>query len=240
MRKLLTLNARALPGRGALGALLLAALAACALLAVDAGAQSGRRKTPPPQTQPTPEAEPQGESESESRPRPSGANSNVLASFVVLAQEDTGFGSDSMARTDVLQSFVARLGRSQSVSVTSAGSGSRGDAHRRAKTETSAFVVLVAVEDEFDRGPRPAGQDNQRSLVIRTHVYEPKTGALKFTDVVYQRAARSTVGVGGVRLPVPTRGIGRYPSQLELRQAAQDAADRVLSRFQIVPPPDHP
>jgi hypothetical protein len=41
-----------------------------------------------------------------------------------------------------------------------------------------------------------------------------------------------------VRVPVPTRRVERYPSQNQLEQAARDAADRLLSRFQITPPPE--
>jgi hypothetical protein len=235
MRKL-----RGHPGRGALAAAILLALAACALSAGGgAAAQSGRRKTPPRQTQPPPAAEPQGESESESRPRPPGAS--AVVSFIVMEQDDTAFGADSVTKGDVMESFAARLGRSASVSVTRAGRGSRGEATKRAKAETAAHVVLLALEEEFSgMGGRRPGQRDERTLVIRTYVYAPQTGSLKFTDTIYQRAVRPTVGVGGVRLPVPTRTIGRYPSQLELRQAAQDAADRVLSRFKIAPPPDTP
>jgi hypothetical protein len=36
---------------------------------------------------------------------------------------------------------------------------------------------------------------------------------------------------------VPTRRVERYPSQRELEQAARDAADRLLARFQVTPPP---
>lgn len=233
MRKL-----RRHPGRVAPAAALLLALATCAVFAGGgAAAQSGRKKTTP-QTQPPAAAEPQGESESESRPRPAGAN--VAVSFVVMEQDDSAFGADSVTKGDVMESFTARLGRSASVSVTRAGRGSRGEATKRAKAEALAHVVLLVLEDDFEPGGGRGRQSDRRSLVIRTYVYAPQTGSLKFTDTVYQRAARQTVGVGGVRLPVPTRTISRYPSQLELRQAAQDAADRLLSRFKIAPPPDNP
>lgn len=227
------------PGRAVLAALLLCALVSGALYAAGgAAAQSGRRKPAP--KQPAPEAAPQGESESGAKPRPADTNPAAAASFVVMGQDDTAFGADSVTQGDVMESFTARLGRASSVSVTSAGRGTRGEALKRAKAETTAHVVLVVLEEEYGGARGGAGQADRRALVIRTYVYAPKTGSLKFTDAVYQRAVRQTVGVGGVRLPVPTRTISRYPSQLELRQAAQDAADRLLSRFNVVPPPDHP
>ena len=54
---------------------------------------------------------------------------------------------------------------------------------------------------------------------------------------MFQRPYRDTATIGGVRVPVPSRRMERYPSQLQLEQAARDSADRLLSRFQITPPP---
>ncbi|HEX7956277.1 MAG TPA: hypothetical protein VF508_04995, partial [Pyrinomonadaceae bacterium] len=62
---------------------------------------------------------------------------------------------------------------------------------------------------------------------------------LKFTDLVYQRPYNDSARVGGVRIPVPSRRVGRYPSQFELEQAGRDAADRLLSRFQVAAPQDN-
>jgi len=84
------------------------------------------------------------------------------------------------------------------------------------------------------------GNRTESPIVIRTYVYEPKTGAIKYVDTVYQRPYRSTATIGGVRVPVPsTRRIEQYPSQLQLEQAARDAADRLMSRFHITPPPEN-
>jgi hypothetical protein len=232
---------RKLSGRrevGAAAAALVLVVASCAVLAAGAAAQSGRKRpSQPPQPQPTAEAEPPGESES--KPHPAAANAAV--SFLVMEEDDSAFGTDGVSKREVLESFTARLARAPSVAVTQAGRGSRGEAHKRAKAEETAYVVLLILEEEDLGDPgRRRTRSNSRSLVLRTHVYAPKTGSLKFSDTIYQRAVRSSVGVGGVRLPVPTGTIGRYPSQLELRQAAQDAADRVLSRFQVAPPTDTP
>ena len=211
--------------------------AALLLLALSFGAQaawaqSGRKGQKSPSPVPA-EAEPQGESESGPK-RDASKKPDVLVSFVAMRGDEMFTMVEPMARDDVAQSFVRRLGASQAVSVTNAGAGSRGDARTRAKGETTAYVVFFQMEEE-GYGAGVGGRADTRRLVIRTYVYAPKTGDLKFTDTVYQRPYRPTARVGGIPVPVPTRGIERYPSQRELEQAARDAADRLLARFQITP-----
>ena len=237
MRKSQTLRG----GGAVVGWLALVALCACAL-AGGAAAQSGRRRTPQqsPTAQPSPTPGAEGESESESRPRPAGVSDAAVASFIVMELDELSVGADTMMSAEVARSFAERLRRSQSVSVTTGGRATRVDARQRAKTETTAFVVLVGLEDVQTMTPTRTRGEQNRSVAVRTLVLEPKTGAIKYTDVIYQRPVRATVGVGGIGLPIPTRTISRYPSQLELRQAAEDAADRLLSRFKIAPPPDQP
>ena len=58
-------------------------------------------------------------------------------------------------------------------------------------------------------------------------------------DTVYQRPYHDTARVGGIPIPVPTRRIEQYPSQLQLEQAARDAADRLMQRFGVILPPDN-
>lgn len=226
---------------GGAAVLLLLALAAGALAwAGAAEAQSGRRRTPP-QTQPSPTPETRGESESGAGAKPAESKPAASATFIVMGEEGSAFGADHVTRGDVLESFTARLRRAASVSVSSANRATRSEAVKRAKSERTAHVVLVALEEDIGaQNRRGTMQSDPRAFVVRTYVFAPQTGALKFSDTVYQRAARPTVGVGGVRLPVPTRTVNRYPSQMELRQAAHDAADRLLSRFQVTPPPDFP
>jgi hypothetical protein len=215
---------------------LLLALACCAQVAT---AQSGRKAQKTSTPTPTIETKPQGESES--GPKQGAKKTDVLASFVVMWYDDqTSFGLDPRASEGMLASFVQRLGQSVAVSVTNAGKGRRQEARERAKSESSAFVVLFELEDEAaTTGRGSMGQQNMGGLIIRTYVYTPKTADLKFTDTIYQRPYRQTARIGGVRVPVPTRGIERYPSQHELEQAARDAADRLLTRFHITPPPDN-
>ena len=208
-----------------------ALLLALSFGAQGAWAQSGRKGQKSPSPVPA-DSEPQGESES--GPKPAAAKKpDALVSFVVMRGDEGVMLIDTLARDDVERNFLRRLGGSQSVSVTNAGSGTRGEARTRAKGETTAYVVLFLLEEESFAN-RSARTDT-RTLVIRTFVYAPKTGDLKYTDTVYQRPFRGTARVGGIPLPVPTRGIEQYPSQRELEQAARDAADRLLARFNITP-----
>ena len=210
-----------------------ALLLALAFGAQGAWAQSGRKGAKSPSPVPS-EPAPQGESESESGPKPNTSKRpDALVSFVVMRGDEGILMIDSLARDGVSEQFLRRLGSSQAVSVTNAGAGSRGEARKRAKDETAAYVVLFQLDEEnYATG---TGGTNSRSLVIRTLVYAPKTGDLKYTDTVYQRPYRPTARIGGIPVPVPTRGIERYPSQHELEQAARDAADRLLGRFNITP-----
>lgn len=205
-------------------------LALCAS-GVGSRAQSGRH-APKVTAQPTPEPTPQGESESQPRSKAS-KPSDVLVSFVVMEYDANAFGVDTIVRDDVSHNFVGRLGDSRTVSVTDAGRGSRKDARDHAKTEREAYVVLFQLDEETMSS---GVNQNTRNLVIRTFVYAPQTGDLKYTDTTYQRPYQQTATVGGIPIPVPTHRIEQYPSQLQLEQAARDAADRILSRFNILPP----
>lgn len=221
----------------AAAALALLSLGLCAHTA--ARAQSGRHGPKPAATPtPSPEATPQGESESVPRgraPKPA----DVVVSFVVMDYEDAFAGVDFRAREDVMDSFMHRLGQARAVAASYQGHGNRKEARDRAKAERDAYVILFEIdEDTMAGGPR-MGQSDMRTLVVKTYVYAPKTGDLKFTDTVYQRPYHETARIGGIPVPVPTRRIEQYPSQLQLEQAARDAADRLMQRFGVILQPDN-
>ncbi|HZT61165.1 MAG TPA: hypothetical protein VFA21_21340 [Pyrinomonadaceae bacterium] len=222
----------------ALAAASLAAVA-LALFAAGAGAQSRhapRVMTPTPT--PTPEATPEGESESVSRSHASdNKKKGALVSFVVMDYSTGLMSMNSMEIDDLVNTFASRLDESQSVAVTRADGGSRSDARKRAKDETDAYVVLFEIEEDMGAGTGTYGND-PRTLTIKTYVFAPKTGDIKFVDTTYQRPYRQTATIGGLPIPVPSRRVEQYPSQLQLEQASRDAADRVLSRFNIMTPRD--
>lgn len=208
------------------------AVAAALCLAPAALAQSGRKAQKPlnlpteaPKQGGTPEAKPEAK------------KVEAAVSFVVMRSDDAvSFNVDSITRDGMASAFSRRLGQVPSVEVRDGGKGRRQEARARAREETKAYVVLFQLDEQADSVGN--GRVDSRTLVIRTFVYSPQTGDLKYSDTVYQRPYQDSARVGGVRIPVPSRRVSRYPSQHELEQAARDAADRLLGRFQVTPPPE--
>lgn len=234
--------------RAILCALALAALCACVWTwggaAPAASAQSGRRSTKPisPVPTPTPEPTPEGESESISRGRPK-SQSTALLTLAVYEDEDAFSYVTRDVSDVVMEAFLARLTASPSVSAARGGGGrvSRKEAQRQAKNEKETYVLVLQLAEDVSPGRESVGRADTRLLAIKLSVYEPVTGSLKYTDTIWQRPYRETTTIGGVRLPVPTRTrrIERFPNELELEQAAREAADRTMSRFNITLPPDN-
>jgi hypothetical protein len=224
---------------------LLSALALCAF-ALTNGARAQSRRAPRPATTPTPEATPeatpQGESESQPRGSASKKDASIIASFNVLEDDDIMMSFNYTARDDIWKVFIDRLSKSRAVSVSQGGTATRGQARERAKSERDTYTVVFQIEEQRELSGDPSmGNADARAVVLKTFVYEPKTANLKFADTIYQRPYRESTTIGGVRVPLPTgtRRIERYPSQRQLEQAARDAADRILSRFNVLLPPDN-
>ena len=217
------------PSRAALfGAALLLFAALCVS---GAGAQSGRKGQKPlglPTEKPTP-ADP---ADKAAAPK----NVEPTITLLVLKDDTLSVSYDSLARDDVAATFVERLRRvGRDVEIKDGGKGRRQQARDLAKKEEKAYVVFFQMEET---GYGSTAETDLHGVALRTYVYTPKTGDLKFSDTIFQRPYRDSARVGGVRVPVPTRRVERYPSQLQLQQSARDAADRVLARFQITPPPE--
>jgi hypothetical protein len=209
--------------------------AACAAAAtIPAGAQSGRRSPTMSKTSPAP---PTAEKAVEATTTATKKDVKPLASFVIVEDTGSAFEVDYTARRIVLGGFVARLDQSSVVAVTRGGRATRKEARDRAKTEREAFVVLVELEEELDSiNMRGRSRPEDRLLVIKSYVYTPATGDLKFTDRFVARPYDSRASVGGVRVPVPSGG--GYGLEAQFERAGRDAAERLLSRFQITLPPE--
>lgn len=196
-----------------------------------AGAQSGRKAQKPlglPTEKPKPD-------DSAGKPAET-KKQDALYTFVVVKDDTLSIGYDTLAQDGVNRAFVERLRQvGREVEIRDGGKGRRGEARDRAKKEETAFVVFFQMEDTSYGGR--SGTD-MRGLALRTYVYTPKTADLKYSDTIWQRPYQDSARVGGVRVPVPTRRVERYPSQNQLEQAARDAADRLLSRFNVTPPPE--
>jgi hypothetical protein len=227
--------------------ILTASIASLVSVASAASSQSGRRKTDPsrqsPVPQPTPTPEEQGESESQ--PRSTRSNDKlIVATFVVCEDENVSLDFTLSSNRDFISAeFFQRLKRSSLVSVERGGKATRGGARDRAKKEHEAHVVLLQLEEDRmaprSRDRRQTGGADPAAIAIRLYVYSPVTGDLKFTDVVTQRPYRPTTSIGGVRVPIPVGRPERYPGEQQLAQAARDAADRLLAKFNIAAPPDN-
>ena len=238
-----------LGGRARRYGLLLLALALCVMACATAGAQSGRRKTAPLSPVPTPTPAPEaagGESESEGRPRrPVGGSGHL--SFVVYRLDNAFPHGDFNVEDVLMDALMDRLTRSKDLSASRNGRRiSRKEAQEIARTESHSHVVLVELEEDIGAsGGRGggAGQTDTRSLAVKTYVYEMGTGTLKFVDQTSQRPYRGqTTSIGGIRLPLPTprtTRMERFPGELQLEQAARDAADRLMQRFNLRLPPDN-
>lgn len=222
-----------------------AAVALCAFALTNA-ARAQSRRAPRPAATPTPEPTPtpeEAQGESESAPRSAGTRKDpaIVVSFLILENDNPMMSLDYMARDDIWKEFLERLGKSRAVSVTQGGKATRGEALKRAKLERESYVVLFEMQEERDMGGDASiGRVDSRNLLLKTYVYAPQTGSLKYADTIYQRPYRDTATVGGVRIPVPSgRVIERYPSQRQLEQAAREAADRLMARFNVILPPEN-
>lgn len=203
---------------------------AAAFCAASAVAQSGR-KAQKPLGLPTETAKPADPADKTAETK----KQEALVTFVVFKDDTLAIGIESMAQEGVSQAFVERLRQAgRDVEVKDGGKGRRQEARAQAKKEETAYVVFFQMEESGGMG----GASDTRGLVLRTYVYTPKTGDLKYNDTMYQRPYYDSARIGGVSVPVPTRRVERYPSQYQLEQGARDAADRLLSRFQITPPPE--
>lgn len=229
---------------GRIFVLLLFSFALCLFASsAEAGAQSGRRgpNIAKPGNTPVPASDPaQGESESKPRAQASKKENAPLVSFIVFEDDNLTVNIDRFSREIVTETFMRRLGAAHAVAVTRAGDSTRKDARERAKNEKESYVVLMMLEDEAaDSGAGSISRIDPRLIIVRTYVYAPVTGDLKFSDRVSQRPYRPTGTIGGVRVPVPVGRRERYPSEYQLEQLARDAADHLMARFNVVLPPEN-
>jgi hypothetical protein len=204
----------------------LAIAAAFALVAVSAGAvaaQSGRRapRSSAPAPTPTPQAEP-----AEKKPA---AESRAALSFIVGIDREAGFAIIPMYLYDsVLRACGDRLDDSPSVKVNIANREmNRGEAIKRAKAETESNVVWIQLR--FDSGMGQSDAD-LREVYLDYWVFAPTTAKVITNGRSYQQVYR---GGGVIVMPRPGgRASLPYIEQL-LKQAARDAAERILSAMDL-------
>jgi hypothetical protein len=187
-------------------------------------AQSGRRapkSSPAPAPTPTPQATPV-----EKKPA---AETRAPLSFVVGIDREAGFAMIPMYFYDsVLRACAERLDDSPSVKITVANREmNRGEAVKRAKAETESHIVWMQLK--FDNG-RGIGEGDLREVYLDYSVFAPTTAKIVTTGRSYQQMYR---GGGVIVMPRPSgRGSEPYVEQM-LKQAARDAAERILSAMDL-------
>lgn len=204
----------------------------CCLVVCCAGsiarAQSGRRvqKRPPVSAAPVQEATP------ETKPPVAKAEKAQLTLLVCMNDRDPFVASRYLAEA-VRNVFVQRIGQASSIRVITGEEMSRPEAVKRAKAKEDIYVVLLQLDSDA-ADTRGTYVDPSR-LVVRYAVFTPLTGKTKLEGRVYQQQYR--VGRGGIGLPSPRQSNPNYSDYL-LKEAAREAANRVLEAFSTQTPRD--
>lgn len=142
---------------------------------------------------------------------------------------------------DLLQGAVAqRLRDSKALQIELGGDMSRGEAHKRAKSDENGTHVLWLELQTNSMIFDPSGRRTRtEDLYIQYVVFEPKTGKTKGQGNIYLRPTGSS-RIGGV-------GIGRslprcYPNtsyslEFALMEAGIETAERIFREFSLPNPP---
>lgn len=205
----------------------LSVVAVFALIALWAGpvaAQSGRRaprSSSAPAPTPTPQAAPV-----EKKLAP---ETRAALSFIVGIDRVANFSNIPMYLYDsVLRACAERLDDSPSVKVDIANREmNRGEAVKRAKAETHSHIVWIQLRFDNARGLSDA---DLSEVYIDYWVFAPTTAKMITNGRSYQQVYR---GGGVIVMPRPGgRASLPYTEQL-LKQAARDAAERILSAMDL-------
>lgn len=193
-------------------------------------AQSGRRvaKRPPVSTSPATETKPA------STPATARAEQPQITLYVCMDQRDPFFSTPLYLSQNIRNIFVQRLEEASSIKVMTGVNSNRSEAVKRAKNERGTYVVLLQLDSDSVQRSSTSNPDYS-SLYIRFAVFAPVTGKTQLEGRVYQEQYR--VGRGGVGLPSPQRNNSIYSDYL-LKEAAREAANRVLQSFRYQTPRD--
>src|SRR3989440_7060161 len=127
----------------------------------------------------------------------------------------------------VLDNVIRRLGDAEIVFANSGGKMTRADASKAAKQEKSRWVVNLEIRSIYSDSGRQV-KNNQDELAVDYTVIEPQTGKIKRSGQTHQHIYQN--GRGGVSLPSKN---GPVYSEYSIKQAAIEAADRILAGFDI-------
>ncbi|HZE71615.1 MAG TPA: hypothetical protein VE135_19080 [Pyrinomonadaceae bacterium] len=184
-------------------------------------AQSGRRvqkSAPTPTPEPSPEA----------KPSPKRAPADTPQIGLILGIADDSFSHVPLYYYDsVLQSCADRLNEAPSIGLDVSGKRmSRSDAIRTAKSQKEGYVAALELRNDQMIG---SNQNPYDGLVIEYTLFAPGTAKVVASGRAYQRLSK-TRGV----IPTPGRTSTVYTEQM-LKQAARDAADRIMNALHVLP-----
>ncbi len=193
-------------------------------------AQSGRRTPKQRELPPVPAAP-----EAATPPTPVSQPQQPTISLIVGYDKNGGFMSMPYGlREAVMRGAVGRFRESTAVTVETHADMNRGDAVRRAKAETTAFVVWLEVDiDSMNSARTRSGGVDPDSLYVHFIVFAPTTAKSKADGRVYPNSSRR--GPVSIGLPIPT-GRSIQLTEYLLQQAGEEAADRVLRALNIALP----
>ena len=192
------------------------------IVAMSVQAQSGRRQVKPPSVAPvptpTPEATPTPKKEKEQEPE---------LVFLVAANRNSGPMSVPFTYYDAAQRGCAeRLKARSSAGVDVAERDiTRGEAIEKAKKEQRTYVVLLSLVID-------TMSSTYDDLQLDFLLLEPATARVVITGRAYMNPNRKGPLVVGPTGRVPAM----YREQL-LREAGQEAADKILKKMQLASPP---
>ena len=203
----------------------LAATLIVALCALSVQAQSGRRRTTPPPAAPIPTPTP------EPTPIPQKTDKEDELLFFMGVDRNFSFSSLPFSYSDaVLRGCADRLraGTSAIVDVTDKDF-TRGEAIKRAKSETKSFVILLTLT--IENMGRSSSYDE---LVLEYNVFAPGTAKM----VTGGRAYMSGQRAGPVVVGPPTNRGGELYREERLRRMGEEAGERILKAMHLnVPVP---
>lgn len=197
--------------------------------AATSGAQSGRRVHKPAAPAPTPEASP--------TPDQAGKKEEAVVTFIVGVDRYHGFSNIPFSYYDsIARACAGRLDDQPAVSIHFAQKDmSRADAVRAAEGEKEAYVVWLQIQVESVYGD-PSRVENLNKLFLEYAVFAPTTAKQVAWGHTYQSGNRKGPVVVG---PSGTGGSNVDLSERRLRDAAREAAERILKALKMGTIPPH-
>jgi hypothetical protein len=201
-------------------------LALVAVCATTAAAQSGRKQVKPPPAAPVPTPTP------EPTPEPKTEEKKSDLGFIVASERYTGLEQYPFSYYDAVMTGCAgrlRAASSATVDVAQSDMG-RGDAIKKAKAETTTYVVLVKLK--LDQMTARSYDD----LEVEFTLFAPQTGKVVTFGTAYQNVNQT----GPIITAPKSRGSSgpMYREQF-LKRAGEDVAERILKALHLNVPVMH-